>query len=189
MTMATLKFWKLLLHFSLHMAVRNCMQTDPHWFGDKWQNIEGAASDLCGCAVNLKKTLTSVFFIFHCFLQPTHRENPVRIVMLNWEPLLRINYKRLTHYNYSTISHEKAALVKFGKYGQPLPKKKKLHQITSGWCLCKLYSILHQMIFLLLLLSPLLEQLKWTQFKFNYFISLWINNNLNRKEISPLVYV
>ena len=126
MTMATLKFWKLLLHFSLHMAVRNCMQIDPHWFGDKWQNIEGAASDLCGCAVNLKKTLTSVFFIFHCFLQPTHRENPVRIVMLNWEPLLRINYKRLTHYNYSTISHEKAALVKFGKYGQPLPKKKKI---------------------------------------------------------------
>lgn len=143
MTIATLKFWKLLLqHFRLHVAVRNHMQRDPHWFGDKWRNIEGAVSDLCGCAVNLKKTLTRVFFLFHCFLQLTHRENPVRIFMLNWEPLLRINYKRLTHYNYSTSSHEKAALVKYGKYGQPLQKKKKMHQITSGWCLCKLYSIL-----------------------------------------------
>ena len=126
MTIATLKFWKLLLqHFRLHVAVRNHMQRDPHWFGDKWRNIEGAVSDLCGCAVNLKKTLTRVFFLFHCFLQLTHRENPVRIFMLNWEPLLRINYKRLTHYNYSTSSHEKAALVKYGKYGQPLQKKKK----------------------------------------------------------------
>lgn len=35
----------------------------PSLVGDKWQNIEGAVSDLCGCAVNLKKTLTR----FSCF--------------------------------------------------------------------------------------------------------------------------